>query len=113
MSEKLELVKKCTFAKMPNLRQHDWDDMLESDGYVTFLSGIENAMDRHLLMNYKKFHHFLKGNYREKANGYDEWIDLKRGVIVSTERVLLAYNEYDVYKERQSKHFEDDGAYAD
>jgi hypothetical protein len=113
MSEKLELVKKCTFEKMPNLRQHDWDDMLESDGYITFLKGIENAMDLHLLMNYKKFHQFIKGNYREKANGFNEWIDLKRGVIVSTERVLMAYNEKNSNNERFSKHFEDDGAYAD
>jgi hypothetical protein len=113
MSEKLELVKKCTFAKMPELKQHDWDDMLESDGYLTFLKGVEDAMDKHLLKHYHKLSEFIDQNFQQKVNSFDDWIDLKRGVVVSSERVLIAYNEHIAPPVRQTRNFEDDGAYAD
>lgn len=113
MSEKLKLVKKCTFAKMPELKQHDWDDMLESDGYITFLKGIEDAMDKHLLRHYHRLSEFIDQNFQQKVNNNDEWIDLKRGVVVSSERVLIAYNEHIAPPVREPKNFEDDGAYAD
>lgn len=98
---------------MPELKKHDWDDMLESDGYITFLKGIEDAMDKHLLRHYHKFSEFIDQNFQQKVNNNDEWIDLKRGVVVSSERVLIAYNEHISPPVREPKNFEDDGAYAD
>ena len=79
---------------MPELKNNDWDDMLESDGYLTFLKGIEDAMDEHLLRNSYRFAKFLKHKFKKKASS-DDWIDLKRGgVVVSSDQVLIAYNEH-------------------
>ena len=78
---------------MPELKNHDWDDMLESDGYLTFLKGIEAAMDQHLLRNSYRFAKFLKHKFKKKASS-DDWIDLKRDVVVSSGQVLIAYNEH-------------------
>ncbi len=113
MSEKLELVKKALFKKMPELKQYDWDDMLENEGYLTFLKSIEDAMDKHLLKHYHRFSEFVNENFEQKVNSFDDWIDLKRGVVVSAERVIIAYNESIIQPTRKDSNFEDDGAYAD
>ena len=110
---KLELIKQCTFQNMPQMTIHDWNDMLESDGYITFLKSIEQAMDKHLLRHYHKFSEFIDQNFQQKVNNDDEWIDLKRGVVISSESLLVAYNEHITQSIRSEKHFEDDGAYAD
>jgi len=110
---KLELIKQCTFQNMPQMTIHDWNDMLESDGYLTFLKSIEQAMDKHLLRHYQRFSEFIDKNFQQKVNNNDEYIDLKRGVVVSSESLLIAYNEQIAPPIRETKNFEDDGAYAD
>jgi hypothetical protein len=110
---KLELIKQSTFQNMPQMTIHDWNDMLESDGYITFLKSIEQAMDKHLLAHYYRLSEFINDNFAQKVNSNDDWIDLNKGIVVSSESVLIAYNKHITQSIRSEKHFEDDGAYAD
>lgn len=113
MSEKLELVKKCTFAKMPELSQHDWNDMLQSEGYITFLNGVEDAIDKYLSKHAIAYAKFINANYTPSIRYDNMWQDFKTGTLVSEQHLIDAYNEYIANPIRESKHFEDDGAYAD
>lgn len=98
---------------MPELKKHDWDDMLESDGYITFLKGIEDAMDKHLSKHALAYSKFVSANYVPSIRYDNMWQEFKTGTLVSEQHLIDAYNEHIAPPVREPKNFEDDGAYAD
>lgn len=118
MLNKRELIKDTFFAQMPTLKPHDWDDMLESEGFNTFLNSVELAMDKHLQAHAIEYCKFINKNFSKNIGESDLWTSLDRGVTVPEQYLIHAYYESlnpteTANDQREPKHFEDDGAYAD
>lgn len=117
MLNKKQLIKDTFFAQLPTLKEHEWNDMLESEGFNTFLNSIEIAMDKHLQAHAIEYCKFINKNFHKNIGESGLWTSLERGVTVPEQYLIHAYYENLEPKkepiERESKHFEDDGAYAD
>lgn len=116
--EKLELIKRCVMAMGDDVTEEDWQEELENADLSKLLDCVCMAMDLYFNKKAEKLLKFARENYQPKENRWD-WFELNRGVVVNDDGVLISFGlKQNIKKvletaERESKHFEDDGAYAD
>lgn len=117
--QKEQILKTCVMAMGDNLTEEDWaDELNDNPDLKELLNCVYMAMDLYYNKKAGKLLEFVRKNYEPEENKWD-WVDLNRNVVVNDDGVLISFelkqNIQAVLErtERESKHFEDDGAYAE